>query len=110
MGFENLSSNGVADNDKSFALINRGYDAGRYEAGQWFETVADVYHHFLGALPPLEFDGKDFVMAEQSTSRLSDAFLKIGNRFFCLTVEHRLDGIADAFSNFRTHILEGAVE
>jgi len=110
MGYENLCLNGVADYDTSFEIVNRGYEEGQYEAGQWFETTEDVYQHFLGALPPLYFDGSAFVMSEPSTCSLSEGFIQIDGRYFCLTMKHFTATIADDIRAFQKHIAEGAVE
>ncbi|MFV1761511.1 DUF1419 domain-containing protein [Phaeobacter sp. A90a-4k] len=108
MIFDLIGNGGVSNHDETFAMINRGYGPDVRKAGQWFETTEKLYWHFLEVLPPLHFDGGAFMMREASTCTLSDAFVQIGDRFFCLTVEH---GGATPFSEivraFRALINEG---
>ncbi|ABI93370.1 DUF1419 domain-containing protein (plasmid) [Roseobacter denitrificans] len=79
---------GVADRAKSFDLINRGYGPDQRFAGQWFETTEDVYTYFLEVLPPLDWTADGFSMSEFATGFLTDAYLRINGRFFCLCI-HR---------------------
>lgn len=41
----------VADYQKSFDLINRGYAPEQRSAGQYFETTEEIYTYFLNVLP-----------------------------------------------------------
>ncbi|MEO9652328.1 MAG: DUF1419 domain-containing protein [Roseobacter sp.] len=86
---------GLADRAKSFELINRGYGPEQRFAGQWFETTEDVFDYFLGVLPPLDCAEGGFSMSEFSTGFLTDAFVRVGGRFYCLCIhrEHALDFI-----------------
>ncbi|WP_227272037.1 DUF1419 domain-containing protein [Roseobacter weihaiensis] len=79
---------GVADRSQSFELINRGYGPEQRFAGQWFETTEDVFTYFLEVLPPLDWTADGFSMSEFSTGYLTDAFVRIKGRFFCLCI-HR---------------------
>ncbi len=109
MGYEQLHE-GVADYDTSFALINRGYEPDQHKAGQWFETTEDVYNYFLNVLPPLYFDGSNFMMCEASTNTLSEMFMQINGRFFCLTAPHGgTPTIPDSIRTFYKHMKEGAL-
>lgn len=78
---------GIADYEKSFELINRGYTPDVFSAGQWFETTEEVYWYFLEVLPPMGFDGKDFAICEFATGNLTNAFFQINGRYFCATVD-----------------------
>ena len=83
---------GRADWDTSFALIQRysGDSDFRhlgFRAGQWFETIAPVYDHFLGAVPPLYQTGGGFVVGECTTGTLYEGFLEIDGRFCCIVVD-----------------------
>ena len=79
---------GVADRAETFALLNRGYERHQRSAGQWFETTPEMWEYFLNILPPVNFTGSAFVMSEAATESLSDAWIMVGKRAFCLTVRH----------------------
>ncbi len=79
---------GVADRAKTFELINRGYGPEQRFAGQWFETTEEIYHYFLEVLPPLDWTMDGFSMCEFATGFLTDGFVRINGRFFCLCI-HR---------------------
>lgn len=80
---------GVADHGQTFELINRGYTPDVFKAGQWFEIEEAEYWYFLEVLPPMDFRPNAFSMCEFSTGNLTNAFLKLGNRYFCLTIERK---------------------
>lgn len=98
MKFSNLFE-GVADRSQTFALINRGYSPDQRSAGQYFETTEEIYHYFLEVLPPLDFTHDGFSMSEFSTGNLTDAFVRHGERFFCLCINRRSS--ADFFEAIR---------
>lgn len=109
MTFELIGNGGVADHDETFALINRGYGPDQFKAGQWFETTEKLYWYFLEILPPRHHGGGAFMMCEASTCTLSNAFVQIGERFFCLTVEHAgTTPFSETVRAFRALIKEGA--
>jgi hypothetical protein len=85
--FQNIGE-GVADRTATFALLNRGYEAHQRSAGQWFETTPEMWDYFLNILPPVNFTGSAFVMSEAATESLSDAWIMVGKRAFCLAVRH----------------------
>lgn len=85
LNFEKISD-GVADREKTFELINRGYGPDQRFAGQWFETTEEIYWYFLEVLPPHDFTGDGFSMSEFATGSLTDAFVRIGERYFCLCI------------------------
>jgi hypothetical protein len=80
---------GVADNAKTFELINRGYSPDVFSAGDWFETGSDEYWYFLECLPPLDYARGAFSMSEFSTGYLTNAFIERAGRFYCLTIERK---------------------
>lgn len=86
--FERISE-GVADNARTFELINRGYSPDVFKAGQWFETGEEEYWYFLECMPPMDFGRGAFTMCEFSTGYLTNAFIKRGGRFYCLTIERK---------------------
>lgn len=98
MKFSNIFE-GVADRPQSFALINRGYSPDKRSAGQYFETTEEFYFHFLEVLPPLDFTHDGFSMSEFSIGTLTDAFVRHGERFFCLCISRRSS--ADFFESIR---------
>lgn len=109
MDFELIGNGTIAEHDETFALINRGYTPDVFKAGQWFETTEEMYWYFLEVLPPLHFDGRAFMMCEASTCILSNAFVQIGKRFFCLTVEHAgTTPFPETVRAFRALVNEGA--
>lgn len=79
---------GVADRTATFALLNRGYEAHQRRAGQWFEVEPEMWDYFLNILPPANFTGSAFVLSEAATESLSDAWIMVGKRAFCLAVRH----------------------
>ncbi len=79
----------VADYQKSFDLINRGYAPEQRSAGQYFETTEEIYTYFLNVLPPLDFTADGFSMSEFSTGSLTDCFLRCNGRYFCLCISRR---------------------
>lgn len=109
MDFQRIGT-GVADRQETFALLNRGYEPDQRSAGQWFETTPEMWDYFLGVLPPLHFTGTAFVMSEAATDTLSDAWIKVGKRAFCLSVRHtsQSDFIA-MVAAFRAEITPDAV-
>lgn len=80
---------GVADNAKTFELINRGYAPDVFKAGQWFKCQEDEYWYFLECLPPMDMSRGAFSMCEFSTGYLTNAFIERGNRYFCLTIQRQ---------------------
>lgn len=78
---------GIADEAKTFELINRGYSPDVFRAGQWFEIMETEYWYFLECLPPMDFNGKAFSMCEFSTGSLTNAFFNLDGRYFCMTIE-----------------------
>jgi len=109
MTFELIGNGGVQNYDETFALINRGYGPDQFKTGQWFETTDEMFDYFLEILPPRHFTGSAFMMCEPSTCTLSNAFVQVGKRFFCLTVEHAgAVTFSETVSAFRALINEGA--
>ncbi len=111
MQFSNLF-NGVADYDQTFALINRGYNPDKRSAGQYFETTAEIFHHFLNVLPPLDWTldagAEAFSMSEFSTGALTDAFMRQGGRFFCLCISrNRASDFNEAIRALRVELAGG---
>lgn len=102
--FRNIGD-GVATKTATFALLNRGYEAHQRSAGQWFETTLAMWDYFLGILPPVNFTGSAFVMSEAATESLSDAWIMVGKRAFCLSVERtpQADFIATVAA-FEAHV------
>lgn len=64
-----------------------------------------MWDYFLGILPPVNFTGSAFVISEATTEDLSDAWIMVGKRAFCLTVRHssQADFIATVAA-FTAHI------
>jgi hypothetical protein len=92
---------GVADNAKTFELINRGYSPDVFKAGDWFEAQEDEYWYFLECLPPMDFMGGAFSICEFSSGDLTNMWVQIGSgdsaRFFCVTIQRRnRDDFAEA--------------
>ena len=75
-------SEGVADHDQTFELINRGYGPEQRQSGQWFETTEEMYTYFHEILPPLDWTTSGFTMREFATGFLTDSFVKFGERYF----------------------------
>lgn len=98
---------GVADEAETFKVLNRGYGPDVRKAGQWYEVEREMWDYFLGVLPPKHWLGGAFVMSEAATAYLSDAWIKIGDRAFCLTVENTgQDAFAETVAGFRKHVSE----
>lgn len=95
----------VADYEKSFDLINRGYAPEQRSAGQYFETTEEIYTYFLNVLPPLDFTADGFSMSEFSTGSLTDCFLRCNGRYFCLCISRRKSSdFADAVRGFHAAV------
>lgn len=96
---------GVADHDQTFALINRGYSPEQRSAGQFFETTEEMFNYFLNVLPPLDWDRDCFSMSEFSTGTLTDSFISLNGRCFCLCISRlsRAD-FHNAMREFRAHL------
>jgi len=77
---------GVADTEKTFELINRGYSPDVFKAGQWFECQEAEYWYFLKVLPPMDFKPNCFSICEFSTGTLTNAWANFDGRYFCMTI------------------------
>ena len=100
-------SEGVSGEADTFKLLNRGYTPDVRQAGQWFETEPEMYEYFLGILPPKHWQGSAFVMSEAATEFLSDAWIKIGDRAFCLAVQNTGErAFVETVQAFRAHVVE----
>jgi hypothetical protein len=53
---------------------------------QAVEVTEEVYDHFLGMLPPMNFTSSGFAMCEATTDDLRLAFFRIKGRFFAAEV------------------------
>lgn len=80
---------GKADHAMTFELINRGYGPDVYRAGDWFETNGEDFWYFLECLPPMDMKDGAFSVCEFSTGYLTNAFVAIDGRFYCLTIERK---------------------
>lgn len=78
---------GVADEKKTFELINRGYTPDVFKAGDWFECMEAEYWYFLECMPPMDFKFNCFSICEFSTGSLTNAFAKMNGRFYCMTIK-----------------------
>lgn len=107
MNFQKINE-GVADNSRTFELINRGYSPDVYSAGQWFEVQEDEYFYFLECMPPMDFNGSAFSMREFSTGNLTNAFARFGDRFYCLTISR--NNSADFFDQLSSFALQVAMK
>jgi hypothetical protein len=110
MKFEAIH-HGIADHDTSFDLINRGYSPEDRFEGQWFETVEAIYDHFLNVLPPLDYAAIAFSMCEFATGDLTDCFIQIGDRYYCLCIARRSSAdFRTAVAHFQTMISSSRCE
>lgn len=90
-----------------FALINRyspqmqTYEGGMVDnphhalglkPGQFFEVSGEEYWYFLEVLPPLAMTSAGFAMSEFTMGNLTNAFLTIGQQFYCVTIAIECDG------------------
>ncbi|MGH1416320.1 MAG: DUF1419 domain-containing protein [Pelagimonas sp.] len=104
--FEKISE-GVSNESETFKLLNRGYGPDVRKAGQWFEVEPETWDHFLNVLPPKHWLGGAFVMSEAATEFLSDAWIKIGDRAFCLAVQNTGQQVfGETVQAFTNHVSE----
>ncbi|UUV08727.1 DUF1419 domain-containing protein [Ruegeria sp. YS9] len=100
-------SEGVSGESETFKLLNRGYTPDVRKAGQWFEVEPQMWDYFLNVLPPKHWLGGAFVMSEAATEFLSDAWIKIGDRAFCLAVQNTGQGpFSETVSAFHAHVAQ----
>ena len=100
---------GCADRAQAFKLINRGYGPDQMFAGQYFETNGEVFDYFLETLPPLDHTADGFSLSEFSTDTLTDAFIRIAGRVYCLTIcRARSTDFTNAVRNLRAHLARKA--
>ncbi len=100
---------GCADHDQTFALINRGYAPEQRSAGQYFETTREIYEYFLNVLPPMDYTADGFSMSEFATDTLTDAFLRVSGRFYCLCISRRTSAdFTNAVREFRAQLARKA--
>lgn len=100
---------GCANHDQTFALINRGYAPEQRNAGQYFETTRELYDYFLNLLPPMDYTADGFSMSEYATDTLTDAFLRVSGRFYCLCISRRTSAdFTNAVREFRAQLARKA--
>ena len=103
-------NDGVADEAETFRVLNRGYEPDVRKVGQWYEVEPEMWDYFLNVLPPKHWLGGAFVMSEAATEYLSDAWVKIGDRAFCLTVENTdHDVFAQTVTAFSQHVMQETI-
>ena len=97
---------GVADNAKTFELLNRhsGPPWPRPDyvwANEWWEIEEAEYYYFLEVLPPMAWERHGFAMCEFTSGNVTSVFLNIAGRFFHVSVVWG----PDAIQNAATHIM-----